>query len=126
MNVVLEFSGGAELLFGKVRQHTIVLPNTISESNQSQVWSVGQLLAWIKENLLRERPELFLKGKVDVDKKQYGSIQQLRGHNHAIKSPTQLTVDSFYSEGQKWALFGPTAMQLVIECPLTWILFKII
>ena len=109
MNVVLEFSGGAELLFGKVRQHTIVLPNTISESNQSQVWSVGQLLVWIKENLLRERPELFLKGKVDVDKKQYGSIQQLRGHNHAILSPTQLTVDSFYSEGQKWALFGPTA-----------------
>ena len=69
MNVVLEFSGGAALLFGKVRQHTIVLPNTTSESNQSQVWSVGQLLFWIKENLLRERPELFLKGKVDVDKK---------------------------------------------------------
>jgi len=46
------------LLFGKVRQHTIVLPNTTSES---QVWSVGQLLVWIKENLLRERPELFLK-----------------------------------------------------------------
>ena len=66
MNVVLEFSGGAELLFGKVRQHTIVLPNTTSES---QVWSVGQLLVWIRENLLRERPELFLKGKVDVDKK---------------------------------------------------------
>jgi len=70
MNVVLEFSGGAELLFGKVRQHTIVLPNTTSESNQSQVWSVGQLLVWIKENLLRERPELFLKdptaSKLDV------------------------------------------------------------
>ena len=63
MNVVLEFSGGAELLFSKVRQHKIVLPNTTSENNQSQDWTVGQLLVWIKENLLRERPELFLKGK---------------------------------------------------------------
>jgi len=64
MNVVLEFSGGAELLFGKVRQHQVSLPNT------NPTWSVGQLLFWIKENLLKERPELFLKdptaAKLDV------------------------------------------------------------
>ena len=63
MNVVLEFSGGAELLFGKVRQDNIVLP-------KSQTWSVGELLVWIKKNLLKERPELFLKdpaaSKLDV------------------------------------------------------------
>ena len=70
MNVVLEFSGGAELLFGKVRQHKVSLPNATPAANQNQAWSVGQLLVWIKENLLRERPELFLKdpsaAKLDV------------------------------------------------------------
>ena len=64
MNVVLEFSGGAELLFGKVREHNIVLPS------QEVPWSVGKLLVWIKKNLLKERPELFLKdptaSKLDV------------------------------------------------------------
>ena len=55
MNVVLEFSGGAELLFGKTRQHKVQLP--LSESK----WTIGRLLAWIKDNILEERPELFLK-----------------------------------------------------------------
>ena len=55
MNVVLEFSGGAELLVGKVRQHKITLPDN------NQKWTIGKLLAWIKDNLLKERPELFLK-----------------------------------------------------------------
>lgn len=55
MNVVLEFSGGAELLFGKNRQHKVELPRVDSK------WTIGKLLAWIKDNLLQERPELFLK-----------------------------------------------------------------
>ena len=55
MNVVLEFSGGAELLFGKTRQHQVQLPTSESK------WTIGKLLAWIKDNLLQERPELFLK-----------------------------------------------------------------
>lgn len=55
MNVVLEFSGGAELLVGKVRQHKITLPDN------NQKWTIGKLLAWIKDSLLKERPELFLK-----------------------------------------------------------------
>ena len=62
---MLEFSGGAELLFGKVREHNIVLPKS-----ENFVWSVGELLIWIKKNLLKERPELFLKdptaSKLDV------------------------------------------------------------
>lgn len=57
MNVVLEFSGGAELLFGKVRQHQVALPTT----SDNKTWTVGGLLHWIKDNILRERPELFLK-----------------------------------------------------------------
>ena len=57
MNVVLEFSGGAELLVGRVRQHQINLPQ---QDGQTQ-WTIGNLLHWIKKNLLQERPELFLK-----------------------------------------------------------------
>jgi len=64
MNVVLEFSGGAELLFDKKRLHQISLPQ------QTEQWTVGRLLAWIKDNILLERPELFLKdpaaSKLDV------------------------------------------------------------
>ena len=55
MNVVLEFSGGAELLVGRVRQHKVQL-----QDNQKPQ-TLGNLLHWIKENLLQERPELFLK-----------------------------------------------------------------
>lgn len=55
MNVVLEFSGGAELLFGKTRQHNVELPTGDFK------WTIGKLLNWIKDNLLQERPELFLK-----------------------------------------------------------------
>lgn len=54
MNVVLEFSGGAELLVGKIRQHKVVLP-------VKDKWTVCMLLDWIRKNLLKERPELFLK-----------------------------------------------------------------
>ena len=55
MNIVLEFSGGAELLFGKIREHKVALP--LDESK----WTVGRLLSWIKTNLSKERPDLFLK-----------------------------------------------------------------
>lgn len=56
MKVVIEFSGGAELLFGRVKQHNADLPD-------SRKWTVGDLLFWIKDNLLKERPELFIQGK---------------------------------------------------------------
>ena len=55
MNVVLEFSGGAELLVGRVRQHKVLL------QYDQKPRTLGNLLHWIKENLLQERPELFLK-----------------------------------------------------------------
>ncbi|KAK4028669.1 ubiquitin-related modifier 1 [Daphnia magna] len=55
MEVSLNFSGGAELLFGKIKQHIINLP-------AGETWSMKKLLSWIKDNLLKERPELFLQG----------------------------------------------------------------
>ncbi|XP_049784873.1 ubiquitin-related modifier 1 isoform X2 [Schistocerca cancellata] len=49
--------GGAELLFDKVKKHTLELPHT------DKTWTVRKLLLWIKDNLLKERPELFLQGE---------------------------------------------------------------
>ncbi|XP_048414914.1 ubiquitin-related modifier 1 isoform X1 [Stegostoma tigrinum] len=52
----LEFRGGAELLFNGVKEQHVTLPS------QSTPWDIRQLLIWIKNNLLKERPELFIQG----------------------------------------------------------------
>lgn len=56
LNVTLEFSGGAELLFGNVRKHDVTLKHSTPK------WNIGRLLMWIKDNLLQQRPELFIQG----------------------------------------------------------------
>ncbi len=56
MKITLEFAGGAELLFGKQKNHSIDLPDN------NTPWTIRTLLVWIRENLLRERPELFIQG----------------------------------------------------------------
>ena len=40
MKVTLEFSGGAELLVGKIKKHNVELP----EKNE---WTLEGLLAWV-------------------------------------------------------------------------------
>ncbi|XP_038638207.1 ubiquitin-related modifier 1 isoform X2 [Scyliorhinus canicula] len=52
----LEFRGGAELLFNGVKDQNVTLPD------QPTPWDIRQLLVWIKKNLLKERPELFIQG----------------------------------------------------------------
>ena len=56
----IEFAGGAELLFDKKKTHDIELPT--SEPN-AEAWSLRRLIAWIRDNLLKERPELFVLGE---------------------------------------------------------------
>ncbi|XP_061459762.1 ubiquitin-related modifier 1 isoform X1 [Rhineura floridana] len=56
LSVRLEFGGGAELLFNGIRKHQVTLPS------QQEPWDIRNLLVWIKENLLKERPELFVQG----------------------------------------------------------------
>nr|XP_033817216.1 ubiquitin-related modifier 1 [Geotrypetes seraphini] len=56
VSLQLEFSGGAELLFGGVKKHHVTLPF------QSDACDIRHLLVWIKQNLLQERPELFIQG----------------------------------------------------------------
>eukprot|EP00057_Strongylocentrotus_purpuratus_P022293 XP_011676767.1 PREDICTED: ubiquitin-related modifier 1 isoform X2 [Strongylocentrotus purpuratus] len=56
IHVKLEFSGGAELLFGKIKHHEAVL------NCSDKKCTIKTLLVWIKDNLLKERPELFIQG----------------------------------------------------------------
>ncbi|XP_072287564.1 ubiquitin-related modifier 1 isoform X2 [Pyxicephalus adspersus] len=56
INLQLEFGGGAELLFDGVKKHHVTLPS------QSDPWDIKHLLVWIKDNLLKERSELFIQG----------------------------------------------------------------
>lgn len=57
LNLSVELSGGAELLFGNVKSHAVSLP---LEDGRPQ-WDVKALLVWIRDNLLKERKDLFLK-----------------------------------------------------------------
>uniref|UniRef100_A0A671FUM5 Ubiquitin-related modifier 1 n=1 Tax=Rhinolophus ferrumequinum TaxID=59479 RepID=A0A671FUM5_RHIFE len=56
LSVEVEFGGGAELLFDGVKKHQVTLPG------QKEPWDIRNLLVWIKKNLLKERPELFMQG----------------------------------------------------------------
>ncbi|GAQ78381.1 ubiquitin-related modifier 1 [Klebsormidium nitens] len=58
VEINLEFSGGLELLFGDVKQHKVQVP---AKDGAIQVL-ISDLLVWIRGNLLKERPEMFLKG----------------------------------------------------------------
>ncbi|EZA46478.1 Ubiquitin-related modifier 1-like protein, partial [Ooceraea biroi] len=50
--LTIEFGGGAELLFDKKKRHDVNLPG--------EDWTLRRLLLWIRDNLLMERPELFM------------------------------------------------------------------
>jgi len=56
LNITLKFSGGAELLFGNIKKHSVKLDPI------DQKWNIRKLLVWIRDNLLQERQELFLQG----------------------------------------------------------------
>ncbi|XP_029776168.1 ubiquitin-related modifier 1 isoform X1 [Suricata suricatta] len=56
LSVEVEFGGGAELLFNGIKKHQVTLPG------QEEPWDIRSLLVWIKKNLLKERPELFIQG----------------------------------------------------------------
>ncbi|XP_017841985.1 ubiquitin-related modifier 1 homolog [Drosophila busckii] len=55
LNIILEFSAGAELLFGNVKRRQLALDG-------AQKWTIGSLLKWMHANILTERAELFIQG----------------------------------------------------------------
>ncbi|XP_012532405.1 ubiquitin-related modifier 1 isoform X2 [Monomorium pharaonis] len=52
--LTVEFGGGAELLFDGKKRHEVDLPG--------EEWTLNRLLHWLRDNLLTERPELFMQG----------------------------------------------------------------
>lgn len=58
----IHFGGGAELLFDKIKKREVELPalKKYKPDCQHEKWTIRELLVWLKENLLREREELFL------------------------------------------------------------------
>ena len=57
LNITVEFTGGAELLFGNVKKHRLSLPV------QDKRWTLRLLINWVRQNMLKERPELFMQGE---------------------------------------------------------------
>ncbi|XP_065551829.1 ubiquitin-related modifier 1 [Lathamus discolor] len=57
VSLQVEFGGGAEFMFDGVKKHQVTLPC------QPEPWDIRNLLQWIKENLLKDRPELFMQGE---------------------------------------------------------------
>eukprot|EP00897_Mesotaenium_endlicherianum_P011071 jgi/Mesen1/9993/ME000072S09409 len=58
VQLTLEFSGGLELLFEGVKEHAVNIP----PHTASAQLNVKNCLTWIRDNILKERPEMFLKG----------------------------------------------------------------
>lgn len=56
MDVLIEFGGGAELLFGNQKKLQMSLPD-----NQNE-WTLKKLIQHLKDKHLTERPELFCSG----------------------------------------------------------------
>ena len=57
LKIIVEFNGGAELLFDNVKEHIVELDSS------KVTWNIRKLIFWIKDNLLKERPELFIQGE---------------------------------------------------------------
>ena len=72
VSVKVEFGGGLELLFSNQRSHKVEIPATVpsavpvKDSANKDPKLAGRpadityLLFWLRDNLLKERPELFI------------------------------------------------------------------
>lgn len=62
VSLKVEFSGGLELLFSNQRTHQISLPSLVPVSpgkEETKPVDIAYLIFWLKDNLLKEREELF-------------------------------------------------------------------
>ena len=59
MRLTLEFGGGLDALFAGQRSVEADVP---AAAAAAAALTVAEVLAWTRDNLLRERPELFMKG----------------------------------------------------------------
>ena len=73
----VEFSGGLELLFGNQTHHQVVIPKLVDVEGNSQRTNVKYLIQYLRENLLKERPELF----VENETVQVSTLCQIRNRS---------------------------------------------
>ncbi|KMT00189.1 hypothetical protein BVRB_1g020060 [Beta vulgaris subsp. vulgaris] len=59
MQLTLEFGGGLELLCESVKVHKVNVDQADEEKGKL---SMKKLLSWVRTNLIKERPEMFMKG----------------------------------------------------------------
>jgi len=58
ITITVEFTGGLEMLFDNIPSHHVKLP---AKNTQGQVATIGDLIPWLCENLMRDtRKELFV------------------------------------------------------------------
>ncbi|GJE93380.1 ubiquitin-like modifier 1 [Phanerochaete sordida] len=69
LNLKIEFGGGLELLFSNQRSHRITVPAKVPASSnprdgdkglEEKPADVTYLMYWLRDNLLKEREELFI------------------------------------------------------------------
>ncbi|KAK3194919.1 hypothetical protein Dsin_026229 [Dipteronia sinensis] len=58
MQLTLEFGGGLELLCESVKIHKV----NVDPPNGAEKFIMKDLLSWVHTNLIKERPEMFMKG----------------------------------------------------------------
>ncbi|KAF5731687.1 ubiquitin-related modifier 1 2 [Tripterygium wilfordii] len=58
MRLTLEFGGGLELLCDSVKIHNV----NVASQNGIEKLTMKDLLCWVRTNLIKERPEMFMKG----------------------------------------------------------------
>ncbi|XP_028769134.1 ubiquitin-related modifier 1 homolog 2 [Neltuma alba] len=58
MQLTLEFGGGLELLCESQKIHNV----SVEPQNGSDKLIMKDLLSWVRTNLIKERPEMFMKG----------------------------------------------------------------
>jgi ubiquitin related modifier 1 len=58
--VRIEFGGGLELLFSNQKSHKVNIPVVAANDKPTDV---NYLILWLRDNLLKEREELFLDNK---------------------------------------------------------------
>ncbi|KAK9075955.1 hypothetical protein SSX86_004285 [Deinandra increscens subsp. villosa] len=58
MQLTLEFGGGLELLCDSVKIHNV----DVDLPAETQKLTMKHLLPWVRSNLIKERPEMFIKG----------------------------------------------------------------
>jgi ubiquitin related modifier 1 len=61
LELKVEFGGGLELLFSNKRTHIVTIPSTVPEGDrEGKPVDINFLIHWLKDHLLKERPELFV------------------------------------------------------------------